>query len=200
VAALEAQVLDVGAGGLGDPQAVEREQGDQRMLGRRAEPGGNEQGAELVAVQRDGVGLVVRPRPPDMSGWGVIQEFLLDRVLVEPGDSGQPAGDRGAGPSPGLQVAGEAFDVGAADGEQGQGAVASPGRELAQVKCVGVAGQAAVSGQVPGQGEPFGVSEGGLDRGERGGWGGSGHRHLPAGLEPGRPGQFRSQRLSGNPT
>jgi hypothetical protein len=24
--------------------------------------------------------------------------------------------------------------------------------------------------------------------------------HLPAGLEPGRPGQFRSQRLSGNPT
>jgi hypothetical protein len=24
--------------------------------------------------------------------------------------------------------------------------------------------------------------------------------HLPAGLEPGRPGQFRFQRLSGNPT
>jgi hypothetical protein len=24
--------------------------------------------------------------------------------------------------------------------------------------------------------------------------------HLPAGLEPGRPGQFRSQQLSGNPT
>jgi len=111
------------------------------MLGRRAEPGGNEQGAELVAVQRDGVGLVVRPRPPDMSGWGVIQEFLLDRVLVEPGDSGPPAGDRGAGPSPGLQVAGEAFDVGAADGEQGQRAGAAPGSELAQVECVGLAGR-----------------------------------------------------------
>ena len=32
VPALEPQVLDVRAGGLGDPQAVEREQGDQRML------------------------------------------------------------------------------------------------------------------------------------------------------------------------
>jgi hypothetical protein len=34
VPALEAQVLDAGAGGLGDPQAVEREQRDQGMLGR----------------------------------------------------------------------------------------------------------------------------------------------------------------------
>jgi hypothetical protein len=32
------------------PQPVQREQGKQRMLGRRAEPGGNEQGTELVAV------------------------------------------------------------------------------------------------------------------------------------------------------
>ncbi len=68
VAALEAQVLDVSAGSLGYPQAVEREQGDQRMLGRRAEPGGNQQSAELVTVQRDGVGLVVHPRPPDVRG------------------------------------------------------------------------------------------------------------------------------------
>jgi hypothetical protein len=48
VPALEAQVLDIGAGSLGDPQAVERKQGDQRMLCRRAEPGGHQQGAELV--------------------------------------------------------------------------------------------------------------------------------------------------------
>jgi hypothetical protein len=86
----------------------------------------------------------------------VIQEFLLDGVAVEPGDGAQPAGDRGAGPALGLQVAGEAFDVGAADGEQGQGAGPAPGGELAQVECVGLAGQAAVSGQVPGEGEPFG--------------------------------------------
>ena len=82
------------------------------------EPGGDEQGAELVAVQRDGVRLIVDPRPPDVRGRGVIEEFLLDRVAVEPGDGAQPPGDGGAGSAVGFQVAGEAFDVGAADGEQ----------------------------------------------------------------------------------
>jgi hypothetical protein len=37
VAAFQAQVLDVGAGSFGDPQPVQGEQGDQRMLCRRAE-------------------------------------------------------------------------------------------------------------------------------------------------------------------
>ena len=100
--------------------------------------------------------LIIHPRSPDVRGWRVIQEFPLDRVPVEPGDSAQPTGDRGAGPSLGLQVAGEAFDVGAADGGQGQGAGAAPGGELAEVECVGLAGQPAVSGQVAGEGEPFG--------------------------------------------
>jgi hypothetical protein len=40
VAAFQIEVLDVGAGGLGDPQPVQREQRDQRMLCRRPEPGG----------------------------------------------------------------------------------------------------------------------------------------------------------------
>jgi hypothetical protein len=53
VPALQAQVLDVGPGRFGDPRPVKGEQGDQRMLGRRAEPGGDQQPAELVAVQRD---------------------------------------------------------------------------------------------------------------------------------------------------
>jgi hypothetical protein len=51
VPALQTQMLDAGAGRLRYPQPVQREQGDQRMLGRRAEPGGDQQGAELVAVQ-----------------------------------------------------------------------------------------------------------------------------------------------------
>ena len=67
VPALQAQVLDVGAGGLRDPQPVQREQRDQRMLDRWAEPRGDQQGAELVAVQRDGMGLVVYLRTADMS-------------------------------------------------------------------------------------------------------------------------------------
>ena len=76
----------------------------------------------------------------------MIDEFLFDGVLVKPGDGAQPPGDGRAGPAPGLQLPGEGLDVGAADGEQGQGAGTAPGGELAQVQGVGVAGQAAVSG------------------------------------------------------
>jgi hypothetical protein len=51
VASFQAQVLDVRAGGLGHPQPVEGEQGDQRVPGGRPEPGGDQEGAELIAVQ-----------------------------------------------------------------------------------------------------------------------------------------------------
>jgi hypothetical protein len=47
VAAFQIEVLDVGAGGLGDPQPVQREQRDRRMLCRRPEPG-YQQRAALV--------------------------------------------------------------------------------------------------------------------------------------------------------
>ena len=73
VPALQAQVLDVGASGLRYPQPVQCGQGDQRMLGRRTGPGGDEQGAELVAVQRDGMRLMVDPRPPDVGGRGMFR-------------------------------------------------------------------------------------------------------------------------------
>jgi len=55
VAALEAQVLDVGAGRLGHPQSVECQQGDEGVLGGRPEAGGDQEGAEFVAVQGGGV-------------------------------------------------------------------------------------------------------------------------------------------------
>jgi hypothetical protein len=77
--------------------------------------------------------------------------------------------DRGAGSASGFQVPGEALDVRAPDGEQGQGPGPAPAGELAQVQRVRLAGQAAVPGQEPGEGDPFGLGEGGLDRGERGG-------------------------------
>jgi hypothetical protein len=50
VPAFHAQGLDVGAGGFRDAQPVEGEQGDQCVLGGRAQPGGGQQSAELVAV------------------------------------------------------------------------------------------------------------------------------------------------------
>ena len=85
-----------------------------------------------------------------MRGRGMLEELFFGRVLIEPGDGAQPLGDSRAGPAPGLQLPGEALDVGAADGEQGQGTGAAPGGELAQVESVRLAGQAAVAGQEPG--------------------------------------------------
>jgi hypothetical protein len=55
VSPLDAQILDAGASGFGDPQPVERQQRDQRVLARRAQPGGNKQRAQFITVQRSGV-------------------------------------------------------------------------------------------------------------------------------------------------
>ncbi|MEP7021219.1 MAG: hypothetical protein ABI808_11235 [Pseudonocardiales bacterium] len=53
--ASQAEGGDVGAEGLGDPQPVDRQQGHQGVLVGRPEPGRDEQGTDLVAVQADGV-------------------------------------------------------------------------------------------------------------------------------------------------
>jgi hypothetical protein len=81
VAALEAEVLDVGAGGFGDPQPVQGQQGDQGMLACSPEPGGDQQGAEFVAVQGDGMGLIVHPRTAHVRSRRGAEEFFLDRVI-----------------------------------------------------------------------------------------------------------------------
>ena len=49
------------------------------MLGRRAEPGGDQQRTELVAVQPGGVRLVIQAGPANMGGRGVIQQLFLNR-------------------------------------------------------------------------------------------------------------------------
>jgi hypothetical protein len=60
-------------------------------------------------------------------------------------------------------VRGEGLDVGAADGEQRQGPGAAPAGELAQLQGVGLASQAAVPGQEPGERKPLNISERRLD-------------------------------------
>ena len=89
----------------------------------------------------------------------MVEKLLLHGVPVETGDGGQPPGNGGAGPAPGFEVAGEGLDVRAADLEQRQRASAAPAGELAQVERVCLACQAAVPGQVAGEGEPLGLAE-----------------------------------------
>ena len=60
MSAFEAQFVDVRAEGLGVPQPVDREQRHQGVFVLRAESGGDRQRSDLVAVQSDGVGLVVQ--------------------------------------------------------------------------------------------------------------------------------------------
>jgi hypothetical protein len=60
VSPLQPEILDVGADGLGDPEPVEGEQADQGVIPCVGEPGGDQHGADLVAVQAGGVGLVVQ--------------------------------------------------------------------------------------------------------------------------------------------
>jgi hypothetical protein len=137
VPALDPQSLDVGAGGFGHPQPIERQQRDQRVAGGWPEPGRHQQRAEFIAVQPDRVGLVVQPRSPDVRCRRMLQQFLFHRVTVEPGHRAQPTGDSGPGPAAGFQVAGEAFDVGAAGLEKAQMVLLAPGRVLAKIQLVG---------------------------------------------------------------
>jgi hypothetical protein len=65
------------------------------MVGRRAEAGGHEQSADLVAVQADGVRLEVDPWAADMNRRrGDDHPFLLG-VTVEAGHRAEPPGARG---------------------------------------------------------------------------------------------------------
>jgi hypothetical protein len=117
VPALSAEGFDVRAGGLGDPQPAEGEQRDQRMLSRGAEPGGDQQRADFVAVQGGGVRIVVAPRPTDVRGRRVVEQVFLDGEPAWSGDDGQRAGDGRADSSGSFEVAGEQLDVSAAGSE-----------------------------------------------------------------------------------
>jgi hypothetical protein len=92
------------------------------VLGRGPEPGGDQDGADLVAVKANGMRLVVQPRPPDVRRRRMVHEIFLDRVLAEPGYGGQTPGDGGAGAAFDLEVAGEALDVGPAHLEEAEAA------------------------------------------------------------------------------
>jgi hypothetical protein len=118
VPSLQAERFDVRPDGCGYPQPVERQQRHQGVLGRGAQASREEQGSDFVAVQADGVRLVVDAGTADVDGRGVGDEAFLLGVAVEAGHRAQPSGDRGRRPTVCLQLASERLDVAAADLEQ----------------------------------------------------------------------------------
>ena len=55
MAAFEAELFDVGARRFGDPQPIECQQADKRVIARPGEPGRDKQRADFVAIQARGV-------------------------------------------------------------------------------------------------------------------------------------------------
>ena len=163
----------------GDPQPIEGQQCYERVRGRVPQAGGDQQRAELVAVQPDGMGLIVQARSADMRGRGMLEQVFLYRVLVEPGDGAQAVGNGGPGAATGLHVPGEALDVSAAGLEQVKMMLLAPVGVLAQIQRIRLPGQAGVTGQEPSQGEPFGLGEHRLDSGNGSACGCGGHGAPP---------------------
>jgi hypothetical protein len=97
-------------------------------------------GADLVAVQADDVGLVVDLGAADVHTWGTVDRALLLGVAVEADDRAQPACDRRSGFASILEITGEPLDVDAANLEQVPAAPQPPSGELTQIQRVGVTG------------------------------------------------------------
>ena len=113
MAPFDAESFDVGADRFGDPEAVEGQQRDQGMLGGGAESGGDQLDADLVAVQADGVRLVVEAGSTDVDCRGVGEKTLLFGVSVEAADRAEPAGNRRPRPPPDLEFPAVGLDIGA---------------------------------------------------------------------------------------
>jgi hypothetical protein len=83
------------------------------MLGGGAESGGDQLDADLVAVQADGVRLVVEAGSTDVDCRGVGEKTLLFGVSVEAADRAEPAGNRRPRPPPDLEFPAVGLDIGA---------------------------------------------------------------------------------------
>jgi hypothetical protein len=73
--------------------------------------GGDEHGADLVAVETSGMGLVVESGPSNMRRGRLGGQVFLFGVAVEAGDRAEPPCDRGSSSSQCFETASEALDV-----------------------------------------------------------------------------------------
>ena len=183
VPAFQAQVLDIGAGGLRYPQPVQREQRDQRVLERRAEP------RRPAAARRARCGPARRhgthsppaaaARAPPGNDPGVPPRPRTCRTrrwctAAGCGGAARPLASRSRAKlsMPARRTANSAR-------ERARHQLVNWRRSSAYASRV----RPRIAGQEPGEREPFDAGDGGLGRGAGSGWGGSGHRAPPGRAE-----------------
>lgn len=115
-----------------------------------ADAGLDQEGAQLVAVEAQGAGLVVDLRAAKVHCRVAGDDLFLLAVPVEAGQGGQPPGHGGGHQPLFLHPPAEQFQVGPADVEQAQVRLPAPSREQAQVGGVAGPGVPPVGGQEPG--------------------------------------------------
>src|SRR5664280_3314569 len=125
------------------------------MLSCRPEPGGDEQRSYFVAVQADGVGFVVDPRPTDVNRRRVGDEAFLFGIAIEARHGAQSATDGGRCPTSSFQLPTVGLYVASPNLEQVQVSLIAEGDELTEIQGIGVAGESSVAAEEPGQGYVF---------------------------------------------
>ena len=95
VTAVHAYRLDVRVERFADPQPVEGEERDQRVITRRTKAGLDEEAAELVAVQPEGAGLDIDLGASDVRCWVAFEDPFDMAVPVEAPERRKSSGDGG---------------------------------------------------------------------------------------------------------
>jgi hypothetical protein len=147
MAAVDAELVDVGGQGLGDPQPGQQQQAGEGVIAGAGGLGGVQEPDRLSPVEAKGGRGVVGRRPPDVGERVDRQDAFGDRVPVEAGQDGEMPPDGGVGAARLFEGAGVGVDVDAAGLEEVEVVVGAPGSPVGEVAPVGVAGVALPVGQ-----------------------------------------------------
>jgi hypothetical protein len=131
VSPLDTKVDNIGPACLGHSQPVQGEQAGKGVIAGRGGLSGGQEPDRLLAVKAKGLGITRHRGATNVSGGGVGERSLLDRVAVEAGQGGQPPGNSGAAPAGLLQLADVGLDVAAVHSQQLDADPGTPGVEVA---------------------------------------------------------------------
>jgi hypothetical protein len=135
--ALDTKVDDIGRARFGYSQPVQGEQAGEGVVTGRSGLGRGQEPDCLLAVKPKRLGITRHRGATNMSGGGVGERSLLDRIAIEAGQSRQPPSHGGATSAGLLQLAHVGLDVSAVHTQQPDAGPGAPGPEVAQVGLVG---------------------------------------------------------------